>query len=558
MNVTTKTTVKTLAATSTVTVSPNTKREARIPVPPFKIFQDPASGDRFVEDLDGKLVDTLRDATSDIDGLYDDKPRIPVESLFDELGTLKGFVERHGKNAKLTQLIRYLEEAHAEQMSRVKNMMERGVVSFGALRLLLKPNTDVVIAGDQDVGGRVVNSRYRQSMFGPYLEIDYEYITSNGREFRTAQTEMHVGGYTGVKAINSLSIRPVTDEDRARLTERGRIYAQVAVGAHYKQFEGQMQVIKWWSYTPMRATGRCMIDIATHNQFKDDARYRPDRGENQMHNLQENQLWQTDPYVQGFSFVTKQWGKFPVSQISNIDFRDNAYDQLVLDAQKKDMVRALVQDNSSGFADIISGKGGGCIFLLHGEPGVGKTLTAEAVSELLRRPLYSVSVGELGTDPASLEKNLRQILDVAQIWNAVILIDEADIFLEKRTNGDILRNAMVGIFLRLLEYHQGVMFLTTNRVNEFDSAFHSRISVALRYSALTVEARESIWRNLLAAASVTDLDVVPLAQHEINGRQIKNTIRLAQSLARQEGVPVAAEHIARCMKVSQQFVEDVA
>ena len=65
--------------------------------------------------------------------------------------------------------------------------------------------------------------------------------------------------------------------------------------------------------------------------------------------------------------------------------------------------------------------------LLHGDLGVGKTLTAEAIAELLHRPLYSVAVGELGTDTAQLEKSLRQILDVAQIWNAVVLIDEADL-----------------------------------------------------------------------------------------------------------------------------------
>jgi SpoVK/Ycf46/Vps4 family AAA+-type ATPase len=265
----------------------------------------------------------------------------------------------------------------------------------------------------------------------------------------------------------------------------------------------------------------------------------------------------TDAYVNGFSFVTKQWGKFAVANLNHINFRSEAYDQLVLDPEKKAMVRALVEDNSSGFSDIISGKGGGCIFLLHGEPGTGKTLTAEAVSELLQRPLYSVSVGELGTDTASLEKNLRQILDVAQIWNAVILIDEADIFLEKRSTGDVMRNAMVGIFLRLLEYHQGVMFLTTNRVREFDTAFHSRISVAMRYNALTQAARESIWRNLLSAANVVGLDPAALATHDINGRQIKNTIRLAQSLARQEGVPVAADHITRCLDVSRQFVQDI-
>jgi hypothetical protein len=906
--VTVKTAEITLDTSVTVSNTPKTKRAPRITMPPFKITQDNMSGDRFVEEMDRKLVEALRDATSDIDGLYDDKPRIPVESMFDELGTLKAHVERYGKNVKLTQLIRYLEDAHAEQMARVRNMMDRGVVSFGALRLLLRPNTNVVITGDHDVGGRVVNSRYRQSAFGAYLEIDYEYITSNGREFRTTTAEIMVGAYVGVKPIHSLSVRPATDVDRASLSERGRVYAEVAVGAHYKQFVGQMQVLKWWSYSPMRATGRCMIDIATHNQFKDEARYRPGREDSVIKQLQDDQLWQTDPYVTGFSFVTKQWGRFPVAQISNIEFRDNAYDQLVLDAQKKDMVRALVQDNSSGFSDIISGKGGGCIFLLHGEPGVGKaqplgaivqtpdgprkmgelqvgdsvyaadgtsvkilgvypqgvrpvyeftfvdgrkvradeqhlwkvkmshgkskthlhggtywdtvstkrlidrsrtngspvyvplasayqtsykefpvdpwllgimigdgfmkykhcsvsntdeeiinrvrsllpenykirtvndvdhhiqmvnrknnethwlkdalkelclyglgsherfvpeiyfqgsveqrlelvrglmdsdgyvaknkvlnytttslqlakdfqrliwglggiahikhqttsyysqghkiqcrdaytvsirhpdpqslvflsrkkerlqghhqysetlalkitniekigeeatqcilidhpthlyltedwvvthnTLTAEAVSELLRRPLYSVSVGELGTDPVSLEKNMRQILDVAQIWNAVILIDEADIFLEKRATGDVVRNGMVSIFLRLLEYHQGVMFLTTNRVEEFDPAFYSRISVALRYETLSTQAREQIWRNLLSAAGVHDMDVSQLATHDLNGRQIKNLIRLSQSLARQQGVPVSMVHVQNCLTVGREFLRD--
>lgn len=549
--------IKTKTANSDATIKVKVKREPRIPVPPFKVSQDPHSGDRFVEEIDAKLVESLRDATSDIDGLYDDRPRIPVESLFDELGTLKGYMDRYGKNAKLNQLIRYLEEAHSEQMARVRNMMERGVVSFGALRLLLQPNTDVVLSGEHDLGARVVNSRYRQSMFGAYLEIGYEYITSNGREFRLETRETVIYTYSGVKPINQLNVRPATAEDQQRLTERGRVYAEVAVGAHYRQFSGQMQVAKWYSYSPMRATGRCMIDISTHNQFKEDMRYRPDRGNSAITTLQDNQLWKTDPYVLGFSFVTKQWGRFPVANLTEIEFRRDAYDQLVLEPQKKSMVQALVEDNNSGFSDIISGKGGGCIFLLHGEPGVGKTLTAEAVSELLRRPLYSVSVGELGTDTASMEKNLRQILDVAQIWNAVILLDEADIFLEKRKS-DVVRNGMTSIFLKLLEYHQGVMFLTTNRVDTFDPAFYSRISVALRYGSLTEEARVRIWESLLNAAGVQNVDVQELAQIDINGRQIKNAIRVAQSMAKQTGVPVSGALLMEVLQISRKFLDEIS
>lgn len=109
-------------------------------------------------------------------------------------------------------------------------------------------------------------------------------------------------------------------------------------------------------------------------------------------------------------------------------------------------------------------------------------------------------MGELGTNAKKLEERLKEILEVACSWNAVVLIDEADIFLERRTENDIqrydsideihviqsrslshFRNAMVGIFLRLLEYHQGILFLTTNRVKSFDNAFYSRISIALKY-----------------------------------------------------------------------------
>jgi len=57
----------------------------------------------------------------------------------------------------------------------------------------------------------------------------------------------------------------------------------------------------------------------------------------------------------------------------------------------------------------------------------------------------------LGTKVEKLEVNLKKIMEVAYEWEAVLLLDEADIFLEKRTGNDIKRNAMVGIFLRLLE-----------------------------------------------------------------------------------------------------------
>ncbi|RIA85703.1 AAA family ATPase [Glomus cerebriforme] len=282
---------------------------------------------------------------------------------------------------------------------------------------------------------------------------------------------------------------------------------------------------------------------------------RDNRVKTQVQECKEEELFMCAPSLYGFSFITKKWGQLYVDSLDEVTFDDNAFDLLVMDQMKKDLISSLVTSKYKG-VDLINGKGGGCIFLLHGPPGVGKTLTAEAISEYLHRPLYSISVGELGTDVIDLEKKLSEILEVASIWNAVILIDEADIFLERRSEHDIQRNALVSVFLRLLEYHQGILFLTTNRVKCFDAAFQSRISVSLRYNYLDTNgellifffeqdniftinheiffifiAREQIWRTYLdrvEGKNKSQVNIENLKKRPLNGREIKTAVRLAK------------------------------
>jgi SpoVK/Ycf46/Vps4 family AAA+-type ATPase len=152
--------------------------------------------------------------------------------------------------------------------------------------------------------------------------------------------------------------------------------------------------------------------------------------------------------------------------------------------------------------DVIRGKGQGLIALLHGRPGTGKTLTSESIAELLKRPLYSISAGELGIEARSLERSLRDTLELAKSWRAVLLIDEADVILEARSQHEIQRNGLVSIFLRLLEYFEGVLILTTNRIKTFDEAALSRCSIAMRYPDLDLETRKAIWSKFLKLANV--------------------------------------------------------
>lgn len=247
----------------------------------------------------------------------------------------------------------------------------------------------------------------------------------------------------------------------------------------------------------------------------------------------EEELLLTSPVVLGFAFSEKLWLEFSLSGIQQIVYNESAFESLVLPPNQKDIVRALVESHKFNAAktidDVVQGKGKGLVSVLHGPPGTGKTLTAEGISELLKCPLYMVSAGELGTDPARLEHELQKILDIAHSWGAVLLLDEADVFLEKRQVHDIHRNALVSIFLRLLEYFQGILFLTTNRVDTFDEAFQSRIHLPLRYGELTSKAKRAVWSMFLDqvrkqdAASIahfSDHDLDILSRHQLNGRQV--------------------------------------
>ena len=92
----------------------------------------------------------------------------------------------------------------------------------------------------------------------------------------------------------------------------------------------------------------------------------------------------------------------------------------------------------------------------------------------------------------ALERNLVETISLAHKWGAIVLIDEADVYLEERSLKDVQRNSLVSVFLRHLEYFQGIMFLTSNRVTTFDDAFRSRITFAIKFDNLNTNTKRKI------------------------------------------------------------------
>lgn len=203
--------------------------------------------------------------------------------------------------------------------------------------------------------------------------------------------------------------------------------------------------------------------------------------------------------------------------------------KLILPPEQTDLIDILTAEMDLLMEDIIEGKSGGTTVLCAGPAGVGKTLTAEVYAEIIHRPLYRVHSGQLGVYVKEMEQALKETLTRAQRWGAVMLIDEADVYIKRRED-NLAANAVVGVFLRVLEYFNGLLFLTTNRVDDIDEAIISRCIALIKYRPPCLSDRRKIWYVMTQQFSipVSDdlLEKLPGMFPDASGRDIKGLAKL--------------------------------
>jgi hypothetical protein len=296
--------------------------------------------------------------------------------------------------------------------------------------------------------------------------------------------------------------------------------------------------------------------------------------------FQEEQYLLCPPRVLGYHLDSRTWLELDVEVIGKIEevSSDEAFTKLQLIPTYKNLIKDLVQSHTSNtgkkpmMVDIVKEKGRGLVILLHGPPGVGKTLTAESVASLAGKPLFAVSPSDIGLDPADVEHNLQSLFLLAARWRAVLLFDEADVFLESRSanNSDLTRNALVSVLLRVLEYYSGILILTTNRVNQFDIAVQSRVNLGIKYDDLDKDQKREIFAQFLKQVEADDIEnrdeMIEWMQRDpdaidyfssLNGRQVRNVLFSAASLASKDGGVLKLEHIKKMAKITSRFQDSL-
>ncbi|KAJ6020105.1 hypothetical protein N7522_000180 [Penicillium canescens] len=550
--------------------------------------------------------------------LMEDKPSIEQNVLFHFLPELDRCAENmdnssdhdsaHAEHLRL--LIDHLKQAYASISPRLESMLQHGHITYDLLWALCKPGCHVYTTCIGTKEPRCVRFDAGEEMTQndeTWWNLECRFIDYDGVKFGEAGIFLRVAKFRGSRPIESLEAFPLRyhprhEEVRKVLVKRGQKFRDLA-GSHIRHCNGSAFFMNKGKAIKVNVNSRVAVDAAFFHEMQPNYS-RPslrDRGVKEKDGIavidigamcmedreREKEKMRGDgvdaqklseadflvacPTVCCFSFKEKMFLECAVSALRGVDWSPGSFDCLQIPSQTKTMLLSLAKTRlglipTVPFDDVIGGKGQGLNILLNGPPGVGKTFTVEATSEYFKLPLYSISAGELVVDHGdshALEAQLEVIFKIAKHFNAILLLDEADAFMASRTALHDNHNRLVTIFLRKLEYYQGVLFLTSNRGIQFDDAILSRIHLTVEYENLTREFRRDLWSTFLSKACtmqgpavVEEHDLRRLESLALNGREIKNIAAIAHALAEADGNQVSYKFLELASESNKKFSKE--
>ncbi|KAK8112270.1 uncharacterized protein PG998_008727 [Apiospora kogelbergensis] len=216
-------------------------------------------------------------------------------------------------------------------------------------------------------------------------------------------------------------------------------------------------------------------------------------------------------WIKAIDLESKKWCEVQIYQLSDVVWNDEAFDKLVSPGDEKELAWAFIENKTllkTNFDNF--------------------TIAGTVVVVLDGR-------GELGTEPRDVKNSLDRALELCNMWDGILLLDEADIFLGTRTNEDLAQNKPIS------KYYQGTVFLTTNRISSTDHAVKSRVDLLLPCADLDSTSRRLSWESFniqhigRERFDVNEELLDKLSDLPLNGLEIKNLVKSSQLLSLKHG-----------------------
>jgi hypothetical protein len=193
--------------------------------------------------------------------------------------------------------------------------------------------------------------------------------------------------------------------------------------------------------------------------------------------------------------------------------------------------------------------------LFSGPSGTGKTLAARALAGSLQMDLYRVDLASVVNKYiGETEKNLNRIFTYAEELDIILLLDEGDSLMTRRTDvkgaNDRYANLETNFLLQRLESYEGIILITTNAAQRIDQAFVRRLDATVDFGLPEAEERRLLWRLHLPEDHQIDDTFLEKAvlRCKLSGGQIRNTALHAGLLALRRGGPITAAEFADALQ----------
>lgn len=244
---------------------------------------------------------------------------------------------------------------------------------------------------------------------------------------------------------------------------------------------------------------------------------------------------------------------------------------IVLPQQTQERLKIIIEQLDSKVINLLkkwgikdSKRGIDAKIMLYGHSGTGKTITAYALGNALKKPILSLDCSKvLSMYVGESEKNVRKIFDTYKNItrdlksDAILLLDEADQFLSQRggVSGSVdkMYNQMQNIFLEQIEKFDGILIATTNLLDNIDMAFSRRFNYKIEFVKPNFNERVKIWESLLpkginamraknTAIYERNFSIENLARFSLTGGQIKIVIKNTAYKVATKNKPIFSEN----------------